>query len=604
MLAASSTTGAPSAALDPAAAVGVLTGGSPDAALESARVDSGVLGVGSLPEALAATLAGLEPGVSPAQAAVAVLVMVERLKAMLDAAGLAALALLQSAVAAECDALWTGSMTAREAADWRERMTRDGTVEEVKAATGLGEVECQRRLAFVTADPAATVTLRAGLRSGAVSLQRVLRVHDATCDRDPQVADEIAARVLAPCRDGSTPSQTLFASRLRRQLARHPVTDPIVARRDALAARDARGEVLIDGSGEMSISGDGQRVAAAVCRVDGLARAARASGRHGGRTLSQLRSDIALDLLLYGQPPGAASAGQGHPASARRAHAGHGIGACDGNHPGAGHSDSAGQAQLGQSRGGLDHDAAGAHFVGSATVPSGINAVGASGVPGSTGPSGTTALEPLAPVVGAYPPARVQLVVSLETLLGVTDGLGEIPGYGYVTAQQARDIAFTAGSTWRRLVTDPVTGTLLAQDSRSYTPPPRLRAHVSARDHSCRGPGCQIPATSCDLDHDHPWPAGPTSAGNLSAKHRRHHNLKTTGLWHAEHDPSDDTLSWRTLAGLTYTTHPHDYRELDNPPLAGPPATPGEPELLNALSESIDDRARATGPPADDPPPF
>jgi len=64
-------------------------------------------------------------------------------------------------------------------------------------------------------------------------------------------------------------------------------------------------------------------------------------------------------------------------------------------------------------------------------------------------------------------------------------------------------------------------------------------------------------------------------------------------------------LTWTTLAGLTYTTHPHDYRELDDPPLAGPPATPGEPELLNALSESIDDRARATGPPADDdPPPF
>ncbi len=95
---------------------------------------------GVVPEALAATLAGLEPGVSPVAAAVAVVVMVERLKAMLDAAGLAALAMLHSAVAAECADLLTGSMTPREAADWRERMTRDGTVEEVKAATGLGEV--------------------------------------------------------------------------------------------------------------------------------------------------------------------------------------------------------------------------------------------------------------------------------------------------------------------------------------------------------------------------------------------------------------------------------------------------------------------------------
>ncbi len=328
---------------------------------------------------------------SPAQAAVAVVVMVERLKGMLDAAGLAALALLQSAVAAECDALWTGSMTAREAADWRERMTCDGTVEEVKAATGLGEVECQRRLAFVTADPASTVTLRAGLRSGGVSLARVLRVHDATSDRDPQVAEEIAARVLAPCRDGSIPSQTLLAARLRRLLARHPVTDPSVARRDAIAGRDARGEVLVDGSGEVTISGDGQRVAAAVCRVDGLARAARASGRHGGRTLSQLRSDIALDLLLYGQPPDTGT-GAAAVAGAAPGHPGHVPG-----HPGVvpGHPGVAGRAEAG-------------------TVGSG-------------------GLGPVAPVVGAYPPARVQLIVSLETLLGVTDGLGEIPGYGYVT---------------------------------------------------------------------------------------------------------------------------------------------------------------------------
>ncbi len=212
----------------------------------------------------------------------------------------------------------------------------------------------------------------------------------------------------------------------------------------------------------------------------------------------------------------------------------------------------------------------------------------------------------MVPVVGAYPPARVHLVVSLETLLGVTDGLGEIPGYGYVTAQQARDIAFTAGSTWRRLVTDPVTGTLLAQDSRSYTPPPRLRAHVSARDHSCRGPGCQIPATSCDLDHDHPWPAGPTSAGNLSAKHRRHHNLKTTGLWQATHHPSDDTLTWTTLAGLTYTTHPHDYRELDDPPLAGPPPLPpGAPaDAPPTQPEDTNTRTGTSAPADDDPPPF
>lgn len=199
------------------------------------------IGGGLVPEVIAATLAGLEPGVSPAQAAVSVLVTVERLKAMLDAAGLAALAMLQAAVAAECADLSTASMTPAAAASWRAQQARDGTVEEVKDATGLGEVEYQRRLAIVTADPTATACLRAGLRAGQVSLTRALRVHEALTHHDPHVADAIAGRVLAPCRDGSLPSQSLVGARLRRLLARHPIGDPTTTRHEAVAARDARG---------------------------------------------------------------------------------------------------------------------------------------------------------------------------------------------------------------------------------------------------------------------------------------------------------------------------------------------------------------------------
>jgi hypothetical protein len=34
--------------------------------------------------------------------------------------------------------------------------------------------------------------------------------------------------------------------------------------------------------------------------------------------------------------------------------------------------------------------------------------------------------------------------------------------------------------------------------------------HVITRDATCRGLGCRIPATLCDLDHEVPWPDGTT----------------------------------------------------------------------------------------------
>ena len=72
-------------------------------------------------------------------------------------------------------------------------------------------------------------------------------------------------------------------------------------------------------------------------------------------------------------------------------------------------------------------------------------------------------------------------------------------------------------------------------------------AHVRAVDGVCRAPGCTVLAGRCDLDHveafDHDDPDATTTTGNLSATHRRHHRLKTAGLWDAERDP-DPTAAW------------------------------------------------------------
>ena len=55
-----------------------------------------------------------------------------------------------------------------------------------------------------------------------------------------------------------------------------------------------------------------------------------------------------------------------------------------------------------------------------------------------------------------------------------------------------------------------------------YTPSRSLADFVRCRDLTCRFPGCDRPATHCDLDHTVPYPVGPTHASNLKCLCRFH----------------------------------------------------------------------------------
>ncbi|MUM33607.1 HNH endonuclease, partial [Mycobacterium sp. CBMA361] len=82
---------------------------------------------------------------------------------------------------------------------------------------------------------------------------------------------------------------------------------------------------------------------------------------------------------------------------------------------------------------------------------------------------------------------------------------------------------------------------------------------VRMRAMTCMFPGCDQPATSCDIDHTVPWPAGPTHPGNLNPKCRKHHLLKTFyGGPHGWTDRqlSDGTIVWTAPTGHTYTSVP------------------------------------------------
>jgi hypothetical protein len=155
----------------------------------------------------------------------------------------------------------------------------------------------------------------------------------------------------------------------------------------------------------------------------------------------------------------------------------------------------------------------------------------------------------LNPTGDVTPHYEVRVTVPVSTLLGLDELPAELAGYGPIPADIARDIA--ADARWRRLLTDPVDGTLLDYGRNTYRPPAGLDDHVRARDITCRFPGCRQPAHRCDLDHRIPFPDGPTADTNLNALCRRHHNLKGAGKWGVEPDEVSG-LVWTSPAGFRF----------------------------------------------------
>jgi Domain of unknown function (DUF222) len=95
-----------------------------------------------------------------------------------------------------------------------------------------------------------------------------------------------------------------------------------------------------------------------------------------------------------------------------------------------------------------------------------------------------------------------------------------------------------------------------APPEKGYVPSTALADFVRCRDLTCRAPGCDRPATRCDLDHTIPYArGGATHASNLKCLCRLHHLLKTFCGWRDEQLP-DGTLIWRLPDGQTYVTTP------------------------------------------------
>jgi hypothetical protein len=71
-------------------------------------------------------------------------------------------------------------------------------------------------------------------------------------------------------------------------------------------------------------------------------------------------------------------------------------------------------------------------------------------------------------------------------------------------------------------------------------------------------PGCNIPATRCQIDHNIAWErGGHTCVENLCPFCQGHHTVKHHGRWHIEQVPdSGGAILWTSPTGRHYRVEP------------------------------------------------
>lgn len=126
-------------------------------------------------------------------------------------------------------------------------------------------------------------------------------------------------------------------------------------------------------------------------------------------------------------------------------------------------------------------------------------------------------------ITGGREAPTLLVTVSAETLAGLSDAPGVTAHGDPIPAHTLRHLADDA--LIRRVVMSNQRVVELGTAQRFATEQQFLA--LTARDGSCRWPGCDIPATWCDVDHLVPAHAGgPTTLNNLVLWCRHHHREK------------------------------------------------------------------------------
>ncbi|HEX2362239.1 MAG TPA: DUF222 domain-containing protein [Jiangellaceae bacterium] len=379
----------------------------------------------------------------------------------------------------------------------------------------------------------------AALRAGQICPRRARVIVDGTAALSPERARRVEAQVLPK-------APRLTAAKLRQAVEKLVAADDRDGAEDrhaaALERRDVCSYPLPYGMAEIVATLSAEDAAAVMAALNAAAVAMKAADPDDPRTLAQRRADALAEIGW-----GALATGQLSPHP--HTYAAEEPTACDETDaaPG-GEADPAGGAE----------DPVGGHADPTRSAADSIRP--ATGVRANGCGCGGRRL---ARGRGDRP-AAVSVTVPLSTLIGLDDQPAELAGHGPIPASVARRLA--AHGTWRRLLTDPVSGAVLDCGTTRYRPPPDLVEVVHLRDRTCRWPGCHHPASRTQTDHVTPAAAGgSTSVNGLGPECWPCHLAKTHTGWDVE-QPEPGRFEWIAPDGHRYTVEPEPVGPIIDPP--------------------------------------
>jgi hypothetical protein len=377
--------------------------------------------------------------------------------------------------------------------------------------------------------------------AGVLDSSRVLVIADATDVLDDATARAVATQVLAWA--GGGPWQGLAPRQWRSAVEKAVVAADAQAaarrRAAALAARRVRSWVEGDGSAVLAVHAGKDDIEMADQVITDLARAWPATDGDGVRlTMDQRRTDAFLGLLrtvrdhsLADQPGPRCHAGQDPTA---------GSAFVPGVAPG---------TRLPRVAVRRVHDLGlvlhADTLFGAGPAAEETGQLRGLGSPGVVDPDSARTL------------ARKQLREGTGVQVLVVDDSGAVQHVVRLdrdTAEHCRSREALTAAVRQQLANAP------ELEADGHDPSEAIARHVRAAAPTCSFYDCPRQARSCDLDHDTPWPRGPTSVTNLDPKCRRHHNAKTLGVVHtrltAGPGAGRRTVHWTLPAGIQVTTSP------------------------------------------------
>ena len=158
---------------------------------------------------------------------------------------------------------------------------------------------------------------------------------------------------------------------------------------------------------------------------------------------------------------------------------------------------------------------------------------------------------------------EVQLVMDAPTLLGDGGEPVDLIGYGPISPSVADDILAQAPNAWiRRLLVDPIDGTLVVREPRRRHFDPTTANHIRTRDRRCRQPGCDLKIRHNDHIHAH-IDGGLSTTDNGQGLCVRSHTIKHLPGWTVT--SKGKATTWKTPTGHTYVSHPPPLLPKDQP---------------------------------------